>query len=51
LYSFKNFWMVDVVFWWIEIPAIVLPPLFAYALALLARWIWRGFRPKTEERT
>lgn len=49
-FAFKNFWMIDAVFWRMEIPAIVLPPLFVYALALLSRWIWRGFRPRMEGR-
>lgn len=45
LHSFKNFWIWDVVFWRLEIPAIVLPPLLIYALAMLVRWIRRGFEP------
>jgi hypothetical protein len=42
-YSFRKFWVWDVAFWRLEIPAIVLPPLLVYALAMIGRWIWRGF--------
>jgi hypothetical protein len=45
LYSFRNFWILDVVFWRLVIPAIVIPPIAVYILALLGRWIWRGFKP------
>jgi hypothetical protein len=41
--SFKNFWYLDVAFWQLEIPFIVLPPLILYVLAMLCMWIWRGF--------
>jgi len=45
LWSFKHFWFYDVAFWQLEIPAIVLPPLLVYALAMIGRWVWRGFKP------
>jgi len=44
-WSFKHFWYWDVAFWQGEIPAIVLPPLLVYALGMVGRWVWRGFRP------
>ena len=50
LYSLEKFWIWDVAGWRIELLAVILPPLFAYALALLVKWIWRGFKTGGEER-
>jgi len=45
-YSFKNFWIFPVSFWRLFVPLIVLPPLLVYGLAVLAVWIWHGFKPR-----
>jgi hypothetical protein len=45
-YSFKRFYQWDVALWWLLLPAIAVPPLAVYGLAVLAVWIWRGFKPR-----
>ena len=42
--SVKNFWIWDAVFGRLLAPAIILPPLVVYVLALLSGWIYRGFK-------
>jgi hypothetical protein len=44
-YSLKRFYLLDVAFWPLPLPAIIVPPLVAYGLAVLGVWIWRGFKP------
>jgi hypothetical protein len=48
LYSLKHFWFYDVAFWELEIPAIVLPPLLLYIIAMVGSWIWHGFKPRAD---
>ena len=44
LFSFEKFYLLDYVFWWLLLPAIILPPLGVYVLAALMNWVWRGFK-------
>ncbi len=43
VYSLGHFWMLDVAFWKLLIPVIMLPPVIVYATALLGKWVWKGF--------
>jgi len=44
-YSLMRFWSWDVAFWQLVIPIVAIPPLMLLAVAVIARWIWRGFQP------
>jgi hypothetical protein len=42
-FSFGNFWILDAAFWKLLIPAILIPPFIVYAIALIGKWVWKGF--------
>ncbi len=48
-YSFKRFYLWDVAFWRLLIPAIIVPPIVLYGLAALGVWIGHGFKPRASE--
>jgi hypothetical protein len=47
-YSLGHFWMLDIVFWKLLIPVIVLPPIIVFAIAMIGKWVWKGFNATSE---
>ena len=43
-YSLGRFWILDVVLWKMLVPALLIPPLVVYTIAIVCRWVWNGFK-------